>query len=99
MFQVWHTVRSKYDFVSALVSISNGHPADRSIHDQNQADRVCLLGLTRLSTNGEVSNGRSMKLNSTGGKTQIIVATLLMKLVREGKHYQPSSILQFISNC
>ncbi|KAG0613592.1 hypothetical protein M758_6G114000 [Ceratodon purpureus] len=77
---VWHTVRSQYDIVSALVAISNEHPADRSIDELNQADRVCLLGLSRLI---EFSNGVSLKINSAGDKTQIIV-TVLMKLLREG---------------
>ena len=94
MLQVWHTVRSQYDIVSALVAISNEHPADRSIDELNQADRVCLLGLSRLI---EFSNGVSLKINSVGDKTQIIV-TVLMKLLREGKDYESSPILQSMSN-
>ena len=89
-------VRSQYDIVSALVAISNDHPADRSIHDLNQADRVCLLGLTRLM---KFSNGINLKIDSSWDKTQIIVTDNLIKLLRAGKYYQSSPVLQPISNC
>lgn len=95
MFQVWHTVRSQYDIVSALVAISNENPADRSIRDLDKADRVCLLGLSRLT---KFSNGVNLKINSAEDKTQIIV-TVLMKLLREGKRYPLRPIFQPMWNC
>jgi len=89
-FQVWQTVRTQHDVVSALVAISNEGTVDQSIHDWNRADRVCLVGLRHLTE----FSPKSINLDDEpAGDKALIIVTALMKLLREGKHSLFPSLL------